>query len=260
MSGKGGTNTGKNNNVPPSLRGETNTQKKIRIDNATNKAALGADAYARNELGITGPNVMNTPAGQVVTKGFTSSTSSNQMYGADYNQKRGEYLSQLGLAVGREATDAMGNKRTVYDPKNSDGVYTNISRNAMSQARDMGTPLSKEMYAGQQKMKLAFGALASGISGMPMFFSLAYMSSRKPYAEAVSDFYTKGQTKTTSTQTNNRNDSVNIASSEGQQSSYSQTTAKTKAKNLKARTTASVNALNKRSLLASNSSLIKGDM
>ena len=255
MSGKGGTNTSKNNNVPPSLRGETSTQKKIRIDNATNKAALGADAYARNELGIV-----------EVKGGFQDrnvvgykSTQQNQRYGADYNQKRGEYLSQLGLAVGREATDAMGNKRTVYDPRNSDGVYTNISRNAMSQARDMGTPLSKEMYASQQNTKLAFGALGTLMSGMPMFFTAAYYSSKKPYAEAVSDFYNKGQTKRTSTQTNNRNDSVNIAASEGQQSSYSQTTAKTKVKNL-ARTTASVNAETKRRLLATNKSLIKGDM
>tara|TARA_R110002153_G_scaffold64594_1_gene172987 strand:+ start:82 stop:852 length:771 start_codon:yes stop_codon:yes gene_type:complete len=256
MSGKGGTNTGGNKNVPPSLRGETGTQKKIRIDNATNKAALGADAYARNELGIV-----------EVKGGFQDrnvvgykSTQQNQRYGADYNQKRGEYLSQLGLAVGREATDAMGNKRTVYDPRNSDGVYTNISRNAMSQATDMGTPLSKEMYASQQNTKLAFGALGTLMSGMPMFFSLAYMSSKKPYAEAVSNFYTKGQTKRTSTQTNNRNDSVNIASSEGQQSSYSQTTAKTKTKNMKARTAAGSGEESKRRMLATNQSLIKGDM
>tara|TARA_R110000850_G_scaffold266897_2_gene397563 strand:+ start:2815 stop:3585 length:771 start_codon:yes stop_codon:yes gene_type:complete len=256
MSGKGGTNTGGNNNTPPSLRGETGTQKKIRIDNATNKAALGADAYARNELGIV-----------EVKGGFQDrnvvgykSTQQNQRYGADYNQKRGEYLSQLGLATGREATDAMGNKRTVYDPRNSDGVYTNISRNAMQNAKDMGTPLSKEMYASQQNTKLAFGGLASAISGMPMFFTAAYYSSKKPYAEAVSDFYTKGQTKKTSTQTNNRNDSTNIAASEGQQSSYSQTTARTRVKNMAARTRAGSGEESKRRMLATNTSLIKGNM
>lgn len=256
MSGKAGTNTGGNKNTPPSLRGETSTQKKIRIDNATNKAALGADAYARNELGI-----------QEIQGGFQDrnvvgfkSTQQNQMYGADYNQKRGEYLNQLGLATAREATDAMGNKRTVYDPRNSDGVYTNISRNAMSQAKDMGTPLSKEMYDSQQQMKRGFGALGTLMSGMPMFFTAAYYSSKKPYDKAVSDFYTKGQTKRTSTQTNNRNDSVNISASEGQQSSYSQTTARTRVKSMAARTTASINALNKRSLLASNTNLIKGIM
>ena len=256
MSGKAGTNTGGNKNVPPSLRGETGTQKKIRIDNATNKAALGADAYARNELGI-----------QEIKGGFQDrnvvgfkSTQQNQMYGADYNQKRGEYLSKLGLAVGREATDAMGNKRTVYDPRNSDGVYTNISRNAAQNARDMGTPLSEEMYNSQQVMKRGFGSLATAMSGMPLFFSLAYMSSKKPYAEAVSDFYTKGQTKRTSTQTNNRNDSVNIASSEGQQSSYSQTTARTRVKNMAARTRAGSGEGEKRRMLATSKSLIKGNM
>ena len=256
MSGKGGTNTGGNNNTPPSLRGETGTQKKIRIDNATNKAALGADAYARNELGIV-----------EVKGGFQDrnvvgykSTQQNQMYGADYNQARGEYLASKNQAKARQVTDAMGRTRTVYDPINSSGAYTNLSRNAGQNARDMGTPLSEEMYDSQQVMKRGFGSLATAMSGMPLFFSLAYMSSKKPYAEAVSDFYTKGQTKKTSTQTNNRNDSTNIAASEGQQSSYSQTTARTRVKNMAARTRAGSGEGEKRRMLATSKSLIKGNM
>jgi hypothetical protein len=256
MSGKGGTNTGGNNNTPPSLRGETTQQKTIRENNAAQKLASGADAYARNKLGIE--NIMGGFQDRNVV-GFKS-TQQNQMYGADYNQARGEYLASKNQAKARQVTDAMGRTRTVYDPINSSGAYTNLSRNAAQNARDMGTPLSEEMYDSQQVMKRGFGSLATAMSGMPLFFTAAYYSSKKPYAEAVSDFYTKGQTKRTSTQTNNRNDSVNITASEGQQSSYSQTTARTKAKNMKTRTAAGSGEESKRRMLATNKSLIKGDM
>ncbi len=60
---------------------------------------IRADEYAKEKLGITGPNIMNTPAGQVVTKGFTSSTVSNQMYGTEYQKARNEYLASQGLGT-----------------------------------------------------------------------------------------------------------------------------------------------------------------
>jgi len=246
-------------NVPPTMRNETTQQKIARENKATTTLASGADAYARNKLGITGPNVMNTPAGQVVTKGFTSSTSSNQMYGADYNEARGEYLSSKGQAKARQVTDVMGRTRTVYDPINTSGAYTNVSRGAAQNARDMGTPLSEEMYDSQQNFKKGVGMAATLISGLPMFYSMAYYSAQKPYEKYVNEAFNKK----TSTETNNRNvnkDVKTIAASEGQQSSYSQTGAKSRIDAIKARTRSSQAKLEGRALYASASKLISGKM
>ena len=269
-------------NVPPSMRNETTQQKLARENKATQTLASGADAYARNKLGI-----------QTTMGGFQdrnavgySSSNKNQMYGADYNEARGEYLSSKGQAKARQVTDAMGRTRTVYDPINSSGAYTNVSRGAAQNARDMGTPLSEEMYDSQQQVKkglLALGGIMSGmplaftsqqtfkkniglaasiISGLPMFYSAAYYSAQKPYEKYVNEAFNKK----TSTQTNNRNVNTNnkdiktIAASDGQQSSYSQTTARTRYDAIKARTRGTQAKLEGRALYASANKLIKGGM
>ena len=245
-------------NVPPSMRNETTQQKLARENKAIQTLASGADAYARNKLGI-----------QTTMGGFQdrnavgySSSNKNQMYGADYNEARGEYLSSKGQAKARQVTDVMGRTRTVYDPINTSGAYTNVSRGAAQNARDMGTPLSEEMYDSQQKFKKGFGLAASLISGLPMFYSAAYYSAQKPYEKYVNEAFNKK----TSTQTNNRNVNTNnknvktIAASDGQQSSYSQTTARTRYDAIKARTRGTQAKLEGRALYASANKLIKGGM
>ena len=249
-------------NVPPTMRNETTQQKLARENKLASTYASGADAYAKDKLGIQSTAV-NSAMGGNMNQGFKSTANPygkvNQSYGADYNQLRGEYLSLQGQAKKREVIDAMGRSRTVYDPVNSDGVYTNVSRGAAQNARDMGTPLSKEMFEGQQETKKMLLGLGGIMSGMPLAFTSLYYASKRPYSESVSNYYNKG--RTTSTQTNRNNkDAPSIAASEGQQSSYSQTTARNKYKAKKATTLKTESKLEGRALYASANKLITGKM
>jgi len=147
----------------------------------TNAVVQGkkADDYARKKLGIE-----KTDDGYMSTK-------SNQMYGASYNEARGEYLASQGLATARQVTDAMGKTRTVYDPKTADGTYTDMSRMSALEARANRTPLSKEMYASQQKFKTAVGAITS-LAGVPLIPSIIGLSARQPYANYLTNTENKG--------------------------------------------------------------------
>ena len=150
---------------------------------------IKADQYAQKKLGIT-TTVAGPVAGANTTPtGFYSTTSSNQMYGAEYQAARGEYLASQGLATARTVTDATGKTFTVYDPRTADGKYTNASRDAMKAAKREPMPLSRQMYDSQQTFKTIAGALATGLSGMPSFFSVAYYTSKKPYSQYVADYY-----------------------------------------------------------------------
>jgi len=153
---------------------------------------IKADQYAQKKLGIT-TTVAGPVAGANTTPtGFYSTTSSNQMYGAEYQAARGEYLASQGLATARTVTDATGKTFTTYDPgvqTDKGFTYTNTTRGAMEAAKREPIPLSRQMYDSQQKFKTIAGALATGLSGMPSFFSAAYYSSKKPYSQYVADYY-----------------------------------------------------------------------
>ena len=157
----------------------------------TNAVVQGirADKYAQEKLGISGPNIMNTPAGQVVTKGFTSSTVSNQMYGSEYQAARGEYLSSQGLATARTVTDATGKTYTTYDPAiKRDGklVYTNESRGAMEAAKREPIPLSRQMYDSQKRVGATAFGIMGAMMGMPTLgLTLAANIYNKPYSSYV---------------------------------------------------------------------------
>ena len=183
MSSKGGTSSS-------SKGGMSNKSAK------TNAVVQGirADKYAQEKLGISGPNIMNTPAGQVVTKGFTSSTVSNQMYGAEYQAARNEYLASQGLGTVQK------NGSFITGVQTDKGlVFTSQAREAYEASKREPIPLSREMYESQQKTKLAFGALATLASGMTAFFSSAYLSNKAtPYSKYVQNFYdTANRSKTT---------------------------------------------------------------
>lgn len=145
---------------------------------------IKADQYAQKKLGITAPNVMNTPAGTLVTKGFTSSTSSNQMYGSEYASARNEYLASQGLG-----TMQTNGSFTTGVQTDKGLTFTSAARDAYNASRREPIPLSKEMFESQQKFKTIAGALATGLSGMPSFFSAAYYSSKQPYSQYVADYY-----------------------------------------------------------------------
>jgi len=83
---------------------------------------------------------------------------------------------------------------------------------------------------------------------------------KKPYAEAANNFYNKSRTTSTQTNTRDNRDIKTIASSDGQKSSYSQTTAKTRYNSRRARTGATKASQQGRALYASSNKLIKGDM
>ena len=121
---------------------------------------------------------MNTPAGQVVS-GFKSSTSSNQMYGAEYQAARNEYLASQGLGTVRADGCFMTGVQT-----DKGLVFTSQANQAYQASKREPIPLSRQMYESQQLFTQVAGA-TTGLSGMPSFFSAAYYASKKPYASML---------------------------------------------------------------------------
>lgn len=145
---------------------------------------IKADEYAKKKLGIT-TTVAGPVAGANTTPtGFYSTTSSNQMYGAEYQAARGEYLASQGLATARTVTDATGKTFTTYDPRTADGKYTNATRGAMEAAKREPIPLSKQMFESQQRFKAGMAAVAA-LAGIPVMPSVLYMKSRTPYQDYI---------------------------------------------------------------------------
>ena len=263
MGSKGGTrDRDSQTNVPPSMRNETRTQQEARKNKAYNQLGANADAYAREKLGI------QTTKGGFMDRNVTGYESTanpygdvTQSYGVDYNQLRGEYLATQGLAKARQRTDHMGKTRTVYDST------TSLGRGAFLNAKYRKTPLSEEMFEGQQKTKQMLLGLGGIMSGMPLAFTSLYYASKRPYSEYVGEYYNKGRNASTQTnknnitQTNRNNrDTPSIAASEGQQSSYSQTAARNKYKAKRATTIATKSSEQGRALYASSNKLISGKM
>lgn len=163
------------------------TGKALKTEDRAKIQGLKADEFARKKLGI-----IETKGGfqdRNVT-GYKSTTG-NQLYGAEYNAARGEYLESQGLATARQVTDAMGKTRTVYDPRTADGTYTNMTRMSAQEARANKTPLSKEMYEGQMK---AMGLMGAGLMffGVPLMPSILLKKSQTPYSDYVSKTQSSG--------------------------------------------------------------------
>jgi len=164
-----------------------------------------ADNYAREKLNIqkigdAGYRSLNNPYGDTT-----------QMYGAAYNQARGEYLSSLGLAKRREVTDAMGKKSITYDPRTASGTYNNLSRGSMNEAKAYKTPLSKEMYDSQQKFKAGIGFVA-GLMGAPIIPALMFKSASTPYSTYVNQTREQGFYNFSTTQKSPIDDFKNVIS------------------------------------------------
>ena len=166
----------------------------------TNAVVQGkrADEFARKAVGLTKTNdgYMSTAYDSAQGKSFKSG---NQMYGSSYNEARGRYLESQGLAKARQVTDAMGKTRTVYDPRTADGTYTNLSRQAAEEARRNKTPLSKEMYASQQKGKVGIGVVTA-LMGVPIIPSILFNSAATPYSNYINQTNEQGFYNFSSTQ------------------------------------------------------------
>ena len=149
-----------------------------------------ADQFARQAVGLTKTDdgYMSTAYDSATGKSYKSG---NQMYGATYNEARGRYLESQGLAKARQVTDAMGKTRTVYDPRTADGTYTNMTRMSAEEARANKTPLSKEMYASQQKYKAGLGAVTT-LMGVPIIPSLLFNSATTPYSNYINQTNEQG--------------------------------------------------------------------
>lgn len=187
----------------------------------TNPVVQGirADQYAKDKLGIRTTVAGPVTGASTSPTGFISTTSSNQMYGTEYQAARGEYLASQGLATARTITDNFGNSYTTYDPAiKRDGklVYTNESRAAMEAAKREPVPLSRQMYDSQQKFTQIAGVIGTALTGMPSFFSAAYYASKKPYSKYVGE-YMSGAKKGVDNQT--------ITSSKNQTNEYITTSA-----------------------------------
>ena len=145
---------------------------------------IKADQYAQKKLGIT-TTVAGPVAGANTTPtGFYSTTSSNQMYGSEYASARNEYLASQGLGT----MQANGSFTTgVQTDKGL--TFTSAARDAYNASKREPIPLSRQMYDSQQTFKTIAGALATGISGMPSFFSAAYYTSKQPYSQYEVSYY-----------------------------------------------------------------------
>ena len=155
-----------------------------------------ADKYARNKLGITGPNVMNTPAGTLVTKGFTSCTVPNQMYGSQYNQARNEYLASKGLGTMRDDGQFTAGVQT-----DKGLVFTSEARDVYNRTKNINIPLSKQMFESQQRFTQGVAAVAA-LAGIPVMPGVLYYKSRQPYQDYLSKnkqmfSYSSGSNQTT---------------------------------------------------------------
>jgi len=157
---------------------------------------IRADEYAKNKLGITGPNVMNTPAGTLVTKGFTSSTVPNQMYGAEYQAARNEYLASQGLGTVRADGGFMTGVQT-----DKGLVFTSQANEAYKASQREPIPLSKQMFESQQRFTAGVAAVAA-LAGIPVMPGVLYYKSRQPYQDYLSKnkqmfSYSSGSNQTT---------------------------------------------------------------
>ncbi len=192
-----------------------------------NRKGKLADQYARDKLGITGPNVYNTPAGTVVTKGFTSSTVPNQLYGDKYQAARNEYLANQGLGTVRADGGFMTGVQT-----DKGLVFTSQANKAYQASRNVPMPLSKQMFESQQRFTAGIAAVAA-LAGVPLMPSILYMKSRTPYSEYLSKnkqifSYESGsnQNKKDSNQTSENNTEMaapggdNIAQKETKRKNY----------------------------------------
>jgi len=180
---------------------------------------IRADQYAQTKLGITGPNVYNTPSGEIMTKGFTSSTVPSQMYGQEYSAARNEYLASQGLG----SVSNTGQYRP-FVKTDKGQVSTLESRQAYEASRREPIPLSKEMYESQRKTSNILGGLAAAATGMSIFFTSQYTANKlNPYETYVQNFY----------KTANRS-STSIASSRNKKDSTTKTTTTTPSDSVKA--------------------------
>tara|TARA_B100001063_G_C16764286_1_gene557734 strand:- start:87 stop:884 length:798 start_codon:yes stop_codon:yes gene_type:complete len=150
---------------------------------------IKADQYAQQKLGIRKTVAGPVQGARDSVTGFYSTTSPNQMYGQEYSAARNEYLASQNLG---SVTDTGQYRPFVQTDKGQ--VSTLESRQAYEASRQEPIPLSRQMYDSQKMMMNIGGAIATGLTGMPSFFSSAYYASKKPYSQYVDSYMNKAKT------------------------------------------------------------------
>lgn len=142
-----------------------------------------ADDYAKQKLGITTTVAGPVTGASTSPTGFISRTVPSQMYGSEYQQARNEYLASQGLGTMQK------NGSFITGVQTDQGlVFKSTANQAYQAAKAEPIPLSRQMYESQQLFTQVAGAIATGLSGMPSFFSAAYYASKKPYSKYVGEY------------------------------------------------------------------------
>jgi len=148
-----------------------------------------ANVYAKQKLGIRKTVAGPVEGARDSVTGFYSTTSPNQMYGTEYSAARNEYLASQGLGTMQK------NGSFITGVQTDKGlVFTSEARDAYNASRKEEIPLSRQMYDSQKKFMNIAGAIATGLTGMPSFFSSAYYASKKPYSQYVDNYMNKAKT------------------------------------------------------------------
>lgn len=144
---------------------------------------IRADQYAKEKLGIRTTVAGPVTGASTSPTGFISTKVSNQMYGTEYQQARNEYLASQGLGTMQK------NGSFITGVQTDQGLtFTSQAREAYQASKREPIPLSRQMYESQQLFTQVAGAIATGLTGMPSFFSAAYYASKKPYSKYVGEY------------------------------------------------------------------------
>jgi len=159
---------------------------------------IKADKFAQEQLGI-----QKTVAGPVqgasssVTGYMATNTGGNQMYGAEYQAARNEYLANQGLGTVRADGSFMTGVQT-----DKGLVFTSQANEAFKASKRESIPLSKQMYESQQKFQLGVAAVAA-LAGVPFIPSQLALKSQTPYQQYVNRRESGVFSYQTNTQQNN---------------------------------------------------------
>ena len=165
------------------MSSEGGSASKAKADNKAKQTALEADKYAKEKLGIRTTVAGPIKGASTSPTGFFSTKVENQMYGSEYQKARNQYLASQGLG-----TMQKNGSFTTGVQTDKGLTFTSEANRAYQATRNVGIPLSRQMYDSQQRFTQIAGALATGLSGMPSFFSAAYYASKRPYSQYVGDY------------------------------------------------------------------------
>lgn len=142
---------------------------------------IRADEYAKDKLGITKTVAGPIKGASTSVTGYYSTKVPNQMYGAEYQAARNEYLASKGLGTVRADGGFMTGVQT-----DKGLVFTSQANKAYEASKREPIPLSRQMYDSQKMVgATAFGVLGA-MMGMPTLgLSMAGNIYKSSYANYI---------------------------------------------------------------------------